>query len=1270
LKARILKKIFALVVFVTSTFSVYAQQYLSDTYGFSCYNFFDNTTVSKTISGTTTTSTSSSYAPGFFPDPGSSSTTSIVVSSVAANNLSYTVSNTRCLQSKNQSSPLSTYINFISPYLSNSTTSPTNNSADYTTYQNLNNNDWEWSFLYKCNLNTSTRPTSANTYIPIGGGVNSWRYWLSASTSTISTTTSGFFITQDNDGILRVYAQSGSGSPNSTGVLVASTFALTNGSTYCIKVQRLNTTGNIRWRLFVDLYTSTVTQAKSIQLPEALGDYYSVSLTYKYSVLEAENVSGSNGAFQWDELNMYTRYIQFVGVTSPTSGISPNPLYGGENAVLYGMQLFMRGNYELGPYLYFSHTDGGSGYVEGNFGTTNLYKTTSLQLSTANSNASLSSSISIYNNGNAQASSVDDSWVTSGNYDGTLSSPGYYFITAAINSSVSAPAGTITFTGISQVFDQASTSSNINNVVNTPGSTSTIVFGNVWDWIGQNTTDWNASGSQVNWKENGSNVTGTYPQTSTDYVRIGVIATTFTNQPVMNGSISIGQLEFGSTSNPITLTMGQKYTLTVSSGLKLDAGAVVNFTNPKTGVGNGSTISLSGNSTMASTSSINFPSTTNYITFNGTTTGSDTFTLLSDASGSASIGSIPSLVTISGTYVVQRYISGGNANSRGYRLISSPVYAGTTGGNNVISINYIQNYAILSGTSGSTNGFDLAGNPTIYLYRDDKAFTNSSFTGGNFWGISALNNSPTYYYTVAGGGTSGNFYIPVGNGVMFFYRGDRFENKFNKTNANYATAESQVFATSGTLNTGQITVKDWFTSTLSTLDCTAVSGNSAVVGFNLVGNPYPCNINWDTYNTTTSTTGIYAPNVSNKYYIYNPKNKNYATYIANSSGIGSYDPSTANIIPSGQGFFVKAANSSAQLIFNESAKTTSQVNTSYLLLNSLPSSASVPYFHLKLIQDTLNDDATLFMFKPTASTGYVESEDAEVFAGSGSVTLSSVSSDNKALAINTLPLPGLKQTTIPLKVYTAGSGLYTLNRMDIHNIPQLFDVWLMDAYKKDSLDIKHNTTYNFNVNKADTNSAGSKRFSVVIRQNPAYAYKLLGFSGVKVLQGAQLKWVTENEADYTSFSLERSNDNGVTYNAITSVQGNASATYTYLDTRPVTGVNLYRLKQTDINGTISYSKVVSLSYADLSNNIANNLNVYPNPASGMLNLSVAQQVQTDAASYEIKIINTSGLLVKEAVSQQPYWQGSVANLSPGTYVIEVINKTTQTPVGKTKFVKL
>ena len=57
-------------------------------------------------------------------------------------------------------------------------------------------------------------------------------------------------------------------------------------------------------------------------------------------------------------------------------------------------------------------------------------------------------------------------------------------------------------------------------------------------------------------------------------------------------------------------------------------------------------------------------------------------------------------------------------------------------------------------------------------------------------------------------------------------------------------------------------------------------------------------------------------------------------------------------------------------------------------------------------------------------------------------------------------------------------------------------------------------------------------------------------------------------------------------------------------------------------------------------------------------------------SYDIKIVSISGAVVKTAISSSTNWQTNLANLSPGTYIIQVVNQKDNSLVGKSTFVKM
>jgi len=734
------------------------------------------------------------------------------------------------------------------------------------------------------------------------------------------------------------------------------------------------------------------------------------------------------------------------------------------------------------------------------------------------------------------------------------------------------------------------------------------------------------------------------------------------------------------------------FTISAAQSLTDNSAAGTKFNNVSfsgTSLSNPKTMSGSGGFAVSATGVLYMVGSTTKLDAGGV------LTLMSGSTSSATVAAITSGSTIINNVNVQRYITGG-AGYRGYRLISSPVYSATVSSNNVFSVNYLQNSVWLTGSSGG--GFDKTGNPTLYLYREDQIPSNATFISGNFEGISAINNSPTYNYSVTGSGTSGTFNLPVGNGVMFFFRGNKASAAVGVETVPGYTPVTVTTTTTGTLNQGQVIVHDWYTPASANLGYTGsgtstTTTNYAVRGFNLVGNPYASSIDWEQYNTSTTTTGIYANNVGNTIYELNPATNNYDSYQVG----GAHTNHGTRTIVSGQGFFVQVANgTNPQLIFNESAKTNTQ-NTGLNLfmatrgdMAALNSTTPDPHLRLQMAKDSVNTDDMYIGFNSAASSQYVFNEDAPYKTGNGKVKMASFSSDNVKLAINKMPLPGTKQATIPLFVNATAYGEYKLNMTELEAIPQLYDVWLIDRFNKDSLDMRHNTTYTFDIT-ADTNSYGCKRFQLVIRQNPALGVHLLSFTAKKATSGAQVVWTTENEQNYTNFTVERSSDGGVTFDVVNGFASNATGTYSSLDKTPPAGSDQYRLKLRDLNGATTYSNVVTLVYGNGTNAIAGNISVYPNPASSMINLAINQSNGTSVSgpvvlttgamtrnlnqsspsqSYNIKIINITGAIIMSATTSSPTWQDNVSNLTPGTYIIQVFNNTDKSLAGKNTFVKM
>ncbi len=123
-----------------------------------------------------------------------------------------------------------------------------------------------------------------------------------------------------------------------------------------------------------------------------------------------------------------------------------------------------------------------------------------------------------------------------------------------------------------------------------------------------------------------------------------------------------------------------------------------------------------------------------------------------------------------------------------------------------------------------------------------------------------------------------------------------------------------------------------------------------------------------------------------------------------------------------------------------------------------------------------------------------------------------------------------------------------------------------------------------------------------------------------------LNWQTTSEINNNYFTVERSVD-AQSWEAVTKVNGAGTTTsvknYSFVDKDPYTGVSYYRLKQTDLDGKYSYSKVKTVKVDKNRNSI---LVMYPNPVSGTLYIKATA---TELAT--LRIFNMTGVDVTTLV---------------------------------------
>jgi len=122
--------------------------------------------------------------------------------------------------------------------------------------------------------------------------------------------------------------------------------------------------------------------------------------------------------------------------------------------------------------------------------------------------------------------------------------------------------------------------------------------------------------------------------------------------------------------------------------------------------------------------------------------------------------------------------------------------------------------------------------------------------------------------------------------------------------------------------------------------------------------------------------------------------------------------------------------------------------------------------------------------------------------------------------------------------------------------------------------------------------------------------ELIDFSAKLSENGVDIEWKTEREVNNDYFTIEKSVD-GKNYEVVDVVDGagnsNVTLRYTLIDSEPYEGISYYRLKQTDYDGTRTYSEVKVVDNSPLFDEVR----VYPNPLSGNGYLSFSSPTDSE-----------------------------------------------------------
>lgn len=181
--------------------------------------------------------------------------------------------------------------------------------------------------------------------------------------------------------------------------------------------------------------------------------------------------------------------------------------------------------------------------------------------------------------------------------------------------------------------------------------------------------------------------------------------------------------------------------------------------------------------------------------------------------------------------------------------------------------------------------------------------------------------------------------------------------------------------------------------------------------------------------------------------------------------------------------------------------------------------------------------------------------------------------------------------------------------------------------------------------------------SLTAAQEGALPVRLIGFQLEKTENHAVLTWQTSEEKNSSYFEIQQSEDSR-NWTALGVVKAAAeSATtrkYAFNDLVQRYGIQYYRLKMVDLDGTYAYSIIRQLRFED-----PGTISAYPNPVVDKL------LIGSKEALASVKMTDLTGRMVFEISKPEPGREFSLKTYPAGTYLIQV-----KTAAGKSRAIKI
>ncbi|HPI11831.1 MAG TPA: T9SS type A sorting domain-containing protein [Catalimonadaceae bacterium] len=433
----------------------------------------------------------------------------------------------------------------------------------------------------------------------------------------------------------------------------------------------------------------------------------------------------------------------------------------------------------------------------------------------------------------------------------------------------------------------------------------------------------------------------------------------------------------------------------------------------------------------------NAASGTGLVTFlnNSRLTNNGKFILGSNSTATAQVGQMPTTTFITGDITMERYLpyttEGGN-----WYFIGS-----TMSGKNFTD--FADDFAV----TGLSSGFGQQGGDVLSSVEPERSTI--------FKYDESTHNIRFDTVQKIGWTIPGNENVVPGTGYRVFVK--------STSNASHKVDVEGTF-TQGDFNFPSISNTVLGACVPASFPCNEVANR----GWNLLANPYPCDIDWDAAGAAWSKPG----QMSNAWYRWNATGNGYGVYTTGIYAGATPAPANPNLISSSQSFFVKVNTAGSYILsMKELAKSTS-TNGTFQRVNASEEKIRI---HLSQSQNSnaYGYDAVI-RFNESATDGIDAQSDFANLAGSQFQI--SVPVENTALSIATFaPVTGTK--SIPLHIdFQNASGSFTIRFSELDVLSENHQVFLKDHLQGTLTPVFNNTEYAFS---SSVNSNDEDRFELV-----------------------------------------------------------------------------------------------------------------------------------------------------------------------------------------------